>query len=343
MKYPATLLALIFSWLAAAGGAFAEWPEHELTLMAPLAPTLPWDQTPNPQAELLASLVPRLSRELGVPVQYVVKPEGQGVLAANAVALAQADGYVLAAIGNDPALNLVIQGYTPYVWEELTPVAAAWRVVHVLVAKNDFPAADLRDLAAAALKAVTQSGRAWDRPRLARLNKGAPYSSAVLMAMEAARAVGFDWDFAEVDRPDPAVLLEGQAEVMALALADFLTHPQKDQFKVLLVLSEEEPFGAQGWPTLRTLGLKLSINSCFVFYLPARVEGKVRDRLSEAINGLLRLQAVTAKIVEIGLLPCLEGPEGVRQAMNREYGNQVKLLESFGLLESFSEAGPMER
>ena len=340
MKFAAAVMALVWGWTA--GAAFGEWPERDLTLVAPLSPTLPWGQTSNPQAELLAALVPRLSRELGVPVRYQVRPEGMGVLAANAVALAQDDGYVLTAIGNDPAVSLVIQGYTPYIWGEIVPVATAWRVVYVLVAGAGFPASDIRALADN-VKAGTKNSRAWDRPRLARVRSGPPFSSSVLMAMEAAREAGFEWDFAVVDRLDPEVILEGRAEAMVLPLGDFQAHPRKDEFKALLVMSEEEPYGAEGWPNLKTQALKLSINPFFAFYLPARVNWRVRSRLSTAINNTLRRKAVAENLVRIGLLPYLEDSEGVEPILNQEYANQVRLLESFGLMESVSGTGPVER
>jgi len=154
--------------------------------------------------------------------------------------------------------------------------------------------------------------------------------------MEVAKAVGFSWKLAEVDRPDPAVLWEDQAEAIVMPLADFLVYPRRAEFKPLLVLSEEEPLGAEGWPNLTTQGIKLTTNSFCAFYLPASINWRVRNRLSTAINNTLRLKAVAEKVVEAGLLPYLEDSEGVGTILNQEYANQVKLLESFGYLESLS-------
>jgi tripartite-type tricarboxylate transporter receptor subunit TctC len=281
-------------------------------------------------------MVPRLSRELGVPVNYETKVEGEGLLAANAVALARDDGYVLAALGNDPAINLVIQGYTPYIWGELVPVATAWLVVNVIVVRSDYPADDIRGLAAD-LKNRALSGRSVSPPRLAR--HAGPLGSAVLMALAAAKEAGFIWDLAVVDNYDPAVILEGRAEALVMPLADFKVYPRRDELKVVLVMSEDEPLGAEGWPNLRTQGLKLAANSFCAFYLPANVSWRVRKRLSTAINNTLKLKAVAEKVVEAGLLPHLEDSEGVGAVLNQEYANQAKLLESFGYLETASVPG----
>jgi tripartite-type tricarboxylate transporter receptor subunit TctC len=329
MRHPAVFLVLLF-WLAANGAAFGEWPESSLALVSPMSATLSWDEheTPNPQEALLKALVPRLSRELGVPVHYEVKAEGEGVLAANAVAVAREDGYVLAALGNDPAVNLVIQGYTPYIRGEMAPVATAWRVVHVIVVRSDYPFEDIRGLAAG----LKNKGRNISPPRLAR--PSGPLGSAVLMAMEAARQAGFNWELAVVDRPGPVVLLEGQAEALVMPLADFKVYPRRDEFKAFLVLSEEEPKGAEGWPNLKTQDLKLTIDSFCAFYLTAKVNWRVRSRLSTAINNTLRLKAVAERVVEVGLLPYMEDSEGVGAVLDQEYANQVKLLESFNYLET---------
>jgi tripartite-type tricarboxylate transporter receptor subunit TctC len=323
-------LVLVF-WLAGGGAAFGEWPENAVTLVSHMPPTLPWDKAANPQEALLRAMVPRLSRELGVPVNYETKEAGGGLMAANAVALSRDDGYVLAALGNDPAVNLVIQGYTPYVWGELVPVATAWRVVNVIVVRSDHPADDIRGLAAD-LKNRVLSGRSVSPPRLAR--HAGPLDSAVLMALETAREVGFIWALTVVDSHDPAViLLEDKAEALVMPLADFKVHPRRDEFKVVLVMSEDEPLGAEGWPNLKTQGLKLTVNSFCAFYLPANVSWRVRNRLSAAINNTLKLKAVAEKVVEAGLLPVLEDSEGAGVILNQQYVNQAKLLKPFGFLE----------
>ncbi|MDR2724539.1 MAG: hypothetical protein LBC90_00420 [Candidatus Adiutrix sp.] len=331
MRRPAVFL--VFCFWALAAPAFGEWPERGLTLVSPMSPALAWDDmAPDPQESLLRAMVPRLSRELGVPVRYESRAEGGGVLAANAVALARGDGYVLAALGNDPAVNLVIQGYTPYTWGEISPVATAWRVVYVIVVRSDYPYEDIRSLAAG-----LKNSRNVSPPRLARLN--GPVDLRVLMALEAAKQAGFTWKLTVVDRSEPSVLLEGQAEALVMPLADFKIYPRRDEFKALVVLSEEEPLGTEGWPNLKSQGLNLTVNSFCAFYLPAKVNWRVRSRLSTAINNTLRFKAVAERVAEAGLLPFLEDSEGVGAILDQEYANQAKLLEYFGFLESSSAPG----
>jgi tripartite-type tricarboxylate transporter receptor subunit TctC len=237
-------------------------------------------------------------------------------------------------LGNDPAVSLVIQGHTPYIWGEIAPVATAWRVVYVIVVRSGYPYEDIRALAAG----LKTGGRNTSPPRLARL-KG-PVGLREMMALEAAKQAGFNWELTVVDRLEPAaVLLEGQAEALVMPLADFRVYPRRDEFKVLLVLSEEEPLGAVGWPNLKNQDLHLTVNSFCAFYLPAKVNWRVRNRLSTAINNTLRLKAVAERVVETGLLPYLVDSEGVGAVLNQEYANQVKLLESFGFLESSSAPG----
>ena len=333
------ILTTSLVWLAAGSPAFGDWPERDLTLVVSVPHTLPWGEAVNPQSTVLGSLGPRLSRELGVPVNVVNRAEGYGVLAANAVSLARDDGYVLTALGNDPAINLVIQGYTPYTWGELSPVATAWREVYVLVARRDYPAADFLTLAESQKKGDGQSGAPKNQTRLAVVNLE-PLSSAALMAMEAARAAGFDWLLTKVDRLDPELLLAGQADSMVIPLAYLKAHPRRDELRVLLVFSRDEPIGAEGWPTLKSQGLEVATNPFFAFYLPPKVSWRIRQRLSTAINNTLRLKAVSESLIEAGLTPYLEDSEGVGAILNQEYGRQARLLESFGRLEPLDELEP---
>ncbi|MDR3038500.1 MAG: hypothetical protein LBV21_04300 [Candidatus Adiutrix sp.] len=334
LKYPAAFLALVLVWLVTGPPVFGEWPERGLTLVVSVPQTLPWGETPNPQAAILEALGPRLSRELGVPVSLVFHAEGGGVLAANAVALAREDGYTLTALANDPAVNLVIQGYTPYVWGEVAPVATAWRVIHVLVAQNNHPAVNLLSLAE-----IYKNSKGV-RPRLA-VSSLEPLGSATLLAMEAARQAGFAWELTRVESLDPEVLLAGSAEAMVLPLAYFKTHPHPDAFKVLSILSADTPLGAdKSWPNLKSQGLTITTNTFFAFYLPAKVNWRIRNRLSTAINNTLRLKAMSESLIAAGLAPYLEDSEGVGAILNEEYSNQVKLLQSFGLLEPSHEPEP---
>jgi|GEM_PF-3532305 len=343
-------VALILGLAAPLG---AEWPEQNLTLVSGLPPTLPWsteaDYQANPQALILESLVPRLSRELGVPVTLVSRPQGRGVLAANLVAGAWPDGYLLGALDPDSALIRVILGYTPYIWTEITPVATAWRMYPAIVVRADFGADDLLALArmnpaprlahtglAEPLTdpASAEAGSGRDRrpadnlpaptpasaPGLA---AAAPLESAVYLALDAARAAGFNWQLTQVERLDPALLLEGRAEALVLPLGWLERHPQAESFKVLTILSYDEnpPCGrGRPRPTLGSQGLTgLMEEPPLAFYLPAKVNWRARSRLLTALNNSLRQPAVAQSVSEACLKLYIEDQDGAMAVMSQAY------------------------
>ncbi len=305
------------------GPLHGEWPERGLTLVTSTPLTLPWSATEaSPQALLLDTLVPRLSRELGVPVTLISRPEGGGVLAAEMVAGARPDGYLFGALGSEPALTRVIQGYTPYVWGEMVPVATGWRVLHAIVTSRDAEAGDLRDVA-----------RIGKPMRLAHIGL-TPVYSGTLMALEAAKKAGFTWGLERVERMDPAIILEGRAEAMVLPLGYLKYHPQADRFKVITVLTHDDSLPCvAGLPTLESQRLEVAVNPLFAFYVPGKVGWRVRSRLSSAINNALKQPAVLSRLAGDCFTAYREDLEGVGAVLDREYENQADALKALGFLE----------
>lgn len=334
----------------------AEWPERTLTLVSGLPPTLPWaPEQANPQALIVESLAPRLSRELGVPVTLVNRSQGHGVLAANLVAGARPDGYLMGALSPDQALIRVIQGYTPYTWDEIAPAATAWRAYPAIVVRADFQAGDLRNLAqmrpaprlAHTGLAESQLGPGEAESSVVRgspsgdkLPSGSrpgddpapagilPLDSATYLALSAARSAGFTWRLVRVDHLDPALLLEDRADAMVLPLGWLERHPQAGSFKVLTILThDEDPPCGRGRPTLVSQGLTWPEEEPpLAFYLPAKVNWRARSRLLTAINNALRQPAVARSVSEACLKLYIEDLDGSAAVMERAYADIEKGL-----------------
>ena len=316
-KYAVAALMLAGLGLVSTPG-YGQWPERGLTLVSSPPDSLPWSDEPDPQLTILKELLPRLSRELGVPVTLAEQPGGREILSANLVAAARPDGYVFGALGADPAISWEIQGYTPYTRKEFTPVATAWRVVYAIIAPVGAPVSDLRGLA-----------RTNQAPRLAHTGLE-PASTGTVMALEAAQSAGFKWTLEKVDRLDPELLLQGRAEAMVLPLSHLKLHPQAAQFKVLAVLGESLAPCAGDWPTLESQGLTVEPNALVSFYLPNKVNWRIRSRLSTALNNALRQPAVVRRLGEACLIPYIEDLEGAVDAADREYARETDRLKALG-------------
>lgn len=304
--------------LAAAGAAWGEWPERGITLVTSNPPTVAWSQEVlDTRAEILKTLTPRLSRELGVPVNLLFRPEGSGVLAGNMVAGAKPDGYVLGALGGDTAMARVIQEYTPYYWSEFVPVSTAWRTIYALVARSDEGAADLRGIAAK---------KSPQKPRLAHLGLE-PIEAPTLLALRAAQVAGFSWELKKVEALSPDYLLNNEADMMILPLGSLAGYPERDKLKIVTVFTNNRSVPCvKGLPTPASQELEMELNPPFAFYLPSKVNWRIRSRLSMAINRALQQPGVTRAIHEACLEPFLEDIDGVSAVLNQEYRQQENLL-----------------
>ncbi len=318
------LLAL-FIVAALAAPAWAQtWPDQALSLITDCSPELPWLGLSEPQYDILKSLEPRLSRQLGVPVTVLSRPEGHGVLAADLVAEASANGYLLGALGPDAAMNLEIQLYSPYVWSELLPVATAWRRIYALIVRADCPAADIKSLAE--LARVTPL-------RLAHLGLS-PASVGSVLALETAQAASFDWKLQPVDKMDPVLLLQNQAEAMVLPLAALRAHPQASEFKVLAVYAQNEALPClEGLSTARSQGLNIIPTPLVAFYVPRHTSEHIVELLSQSINRALSQAAVTEAVEKA----CLElslslDAASAKELLDDQYKRQSEILNSLGLV-----------
>ncbi|MDL2227191.1 hypothetical protein LJB86_06010 [Deltaproteobacteria bacterium OttesenSCG-928-M10] len=325
MKIP-TISAFIMALILGSAHLLSahEWPERGVTLVTSVPQVLPWSDEPAPQSLILKAIEPRLSRELGVPATLVGKPEGNGVLAANTVADANPDGYLVGALGSDSAIIRVIQGYTPYIWNEFVPVATGWREIYALITLAEAQADDLAGLA-----------RAGDRGRFRLGHTGlSPIDAGTLLALEAARTAGFSWTLTKIERLDPGVLLQDQADAIVLPLGQFKLHPQLDKFKVVTVFtSEDDAPCAKGLPTLKSQGLNASSAPLLAFYVPNQVNWRLQARLSAAITNSLRQPAVRQRLEAACLKPYLEDLEGAGSVMNQEYKRWEELLRLFRFVE----------
>lgn len=325
MKFLALSALIMALVMGQASTLFAQdWPERDVTLVTSVPQVLLWSDEPAPQSLILKAMEPRLSRELGVPVALIGKPEGQGVLAANMVANAKPDGYLVSALGSDSAIIRVIQGYTPYVWNEFIPVATGWREIYALVTPAETQADDLAGLA-----------KVGDRGRIRLAHTGLkPMDASTLLALEAARAAGFSWTMTKVARLDPGILLQDQADAMVLPLGQLQRHPQLSKLKVITVFTNEDDAPcAEGRPTLKSQGLSTLSPPLLAFYVPNQANRRVQARLSAALTNSLRQPAVRRLLESACLKPYLEDPEGVRPVMNQEYKRWEEVLRLFRVAE----------
>ncbi|MCX7962231.1 MAG: tripartite tricarboxylate transporter substrate binding protein, partial [Burkholderiales bacterium] len=124
-------------------GVRAAYPERPIRIIVPFAP--------GGNADLMARLfAERMTETLGQPVVVENRAGGGGIVGAEAVARAPADGYTLLAGSNGPlTVNPLLQaklGYEPL--RDFAPIGLTSFVPHALVVNASVPARTLAELVA---------------------------------------------------------------------------------------------------------------------------------------------------------------------------------------------------
>ena len=140
-----SLLSVFLLLQILCSAAHAAWPEKTIRLIVGNSA----GSAPDTFARLFAD---KLSASLGTPIVIENMPGATGIVAQEAVARAQADGYTLLyAISNSFVTNpYLFPKHAASIQRNFTPVATTVNQGLFLVANNDFPAKNLSDIVMAA-------------------------------------------------------------------------------------------------------------------------------------------------------------------------------------------------
>src|SRR5258708_495028 len=272
------LLGIIFT-LAAALPAHAEYPDRPVHLVLPFAA--------GGAADVIArSLAPALEARLGQPVVIENRVGADGIIAGQAVAAAQPDGYtILYAVSATAALPFVAK--TTYRATDFVPITTIGTYDFCLMVSSKLPAATMREFIAYAkanpgtLNYATQ-------------NVGEHFAAAQLM-----RAAGIEMtrvpyrSMAQI-LPDMAA---GQVHVNFGPLSNGLAVAKGGHARVLAVLSRERSPQAPEVPTLREAGLgDVAFESVQMLFAPAGTSPEIVKKLSREVNAALGDPALRARL-----------------------------------------------
>lgn len=275
-----------------------------LALSAPLALAQAWPTKPvkvvvnfppGGAADTIARAVAApLQEALGQPVVVENRGGSGGNLGGDAVAKSPADGYtLLMSSGGMVSVNPHIYPKMPFdPAKDLTPVAAAARVLVFLVVKPEYPAQNIQAFLAD-LKA-NPGKRSFGTPG----NGSSPHLATEMMKSQAGVfAVHVPYRGAAPALTD---LLAGQVDfVFDPGIA--LPHVKAGRLKLLAVGSPKRSPLFPDVPTVEEAGLKgFDADSFFGFYAPAGTPAPVVERLNREINRILATPAVRDRIIAIG-------------------------------------------
>mgnify|MGYP001047535973 FL=1 len=286
---PQTLLGGLL--LAAALPASSAYPERAVRIIVPFAAGATLDLMTRAVAEELA-------HQLGQPVVVENRAGASGIIGADAVAKAPADGYTLMmAPFSVLAVNASLHKNLPYDnLRDLAPVALVAVAPHVLLASAQLPYRTLADLLAAAKARPGQ---------IAYASAGAG-SSAHLATEVLLYKAGVKMAHVPYKGTAPAYndLIPGRVAVMIDGVGAALPRIQSGQVRALGVTSPEPVDVLPGVPTLAQAGVPgYDVTPWYGMVAPRGTPEPVVAALNGAVNRALATEGLRRRFAEMGLQP----------------------------------------
>lgn len=272
LKWAATLALTCVTSLAA-GAAQAEFPDRPLTIVVPTAPGGGNDA----MARILAK---RMGQELGQSIVVENKPGANGAIACSYVARSKADGYTIlfgyiATHAINPAIRKV--PYNPVT--DFAPIGEVATSPVLLVINDKVPVKSVAELVAYSKKPGVHLNYASAGTGTAPQMAGELFKLTTGAVMEGVPYKG----------SGPAMIdtISGTTQVMFPSLFTGAPQIRSGSVKGLAVLSDKRSPLFSQLPTLKELGIDVSLEEWYGLFAPADTPAAVVARLNKALNDAL--------------------------------------------------------
>ena len=310
-------LALAGAGCAAALPGFShaqDWPGKPVKVVC----NFPAGSSPD---ALVRAISQPLQQALGQAVVIENKAGASGMIGADQVAKAPADGYtLLMTAGSTITTNPHVFAKMPFdPGKDLVPVAALARLNLFLVTRGDFPAANVREFLAYLKKnpGKVTYGSAGNAT-------GLHLAGEMLKSQAGVFAVHVPYRGASLALQD---LLAGQIDFYfdpGIALG----HVKAGKLKMLAVAAPQRSTLYPDVPTLHEAGLKdFDAGTTHGLYAPEGTPAAVIERLNREVNAALALPAVKSQIATLAAEPTPMTPAQFAALMDRDsrrYGAVIK-------------------
>jgi tripartite-type tricarboxylate transporter receptor subunit TctC len=305
--------------LAAATGAQAQaFPSKPVRLVVPFPP--------GGAVDFFARVVQvPLAENLGVPVVIENKAGASGMIGAEFVARAPADGYTLL-IGNIASLAINVGVYPKMTYDpvkDFTPIVRTVDVNYVLVVHPALPAKTLPELIAYAKanpgKVAYGSAGSGSLPHL---------STELLKAQTGIDAVHVPY---KGGGPMVTDLLGGSVQVVIGDQANLMPHVATGKLRALAVAGPQRSPNAPELPTMAESGLPGFDATAWQGVVgPAGMPPDVVRRLNDAFNKVMAIPEVRAKLIAGGVDPVGGTPEAFGNFIRAEIAKWAKIARDVG-------------
>ena len=299
-----------------------------------LAPSLVWAQAyPSKPIKAIVPFAPgsatdtigrafaaKMSEELGQQIIIENKPGVNGMLGADAVAKAPADGYTLLVGTNstNAALKSLMKKL-PYDQDTaFTPVGFLGSVPLIVAVNNDFPAKTLRELVAQAKAKPGQISFAY-------ASTSQQVSSEMLSSMAGIKMNPVPYKSGPAAMTD---LIGGQVNLFTADFAVMVPQVKAGKVRGLAVTSTKRSSVVPDLPTVNeALGVKdYELIAYFAVFAPMGTPADVIAKLNKAINNAANAKDVQEKLSAFGLVIDPGSPEDLARRNQAESVKWAKAI-----------------
>jgi tripartite-type tricarboxylate transporter receptor subunit TctC len=314
-------IALAVALVAAAGAARAQadYPVKTIRLIVPLAAASAVDNA----ARIVAQ---RMSESMGQPIVIENQPGASGLIGAERVAKASADGYTLGAF-NDSILTMVPNMYEKMSWDpvrDFEPVSLVGTIEWGLIAGNDTPYKSVADLVAGAKanpgKIDYGSG-----------GNGSPQH--VAMALLASTA-GISLQHVPYKGATQAAVgvAAGEVPVSMQGLGTAAGLVRAGKLRLIGVSTPARLAAFPDVPTISESGLPgFEFRSWFVVVAPAGTPRAIVAKLNAEIRKAIADPAVREKLIQQGFTVVGSSPEELGAMTREQLARYAKLMKQAGI------------
>jgi len=315
------LLLAAFAALALTLGAAAQsYPARSIKLIVPFPP----GSSADASARLMGD---ELRKSLGQTVVVENLPGADGILAAQAVKRAPADGYTIFLSTNSThAANVSLHANLPYDPEkDFEPIAGYVSVPMILLVKPDFPAREVAGFVKVAGERANGakplnygSGNTAGQVAAALLSSASKVKMVHVPYKGSAQAIqdliGGHIDFLFTDAFSPLALVN-DGRLRVLGVADQKRHPLLQQV-----------------PTMAEAGYRdVHVVAWNGFFAPAGTNRAIIDQLHKEISSVLAKPETGEALQKMGLTPMPMAPAEFRSFVGSEIGRWRKNVQLAGI------------
>ncbi len=319
MKIARRILTLFAAALiAAAGPAFAQYPQKPVKIVVPYPP--------GGTTDILARIVAvRLTASLGQTFIVENKPGASGAIASQIVARAAPDGYTLV-MGtiNTHGINSALNKTLPYdAVRDFAPITIVASTPNVIAVHPDLPVKTLGDLLALAREKPDKLSFG------STTTGGSPHMSAELLKMMAkVSMVHIPYKGAG---PMLSDLIGGQIPIGFDNLPSTMGHIRSGKLRAIAVTTPKRWPGAPEIPTIAESGVPgYEVSAWFGLFAPAGTPPAVVDALYRAVGAALKQPDVEKQLFDLGAEPVGNTPADFARHVGDEVAKWKKVVDATG-------------